>query len=542
MITFLSQNPLLLLFTVAGLGYLIGSIRIGGAKLGVAAVLFVGLGIGALDPALKIPEIVLLMGLAIFVYSIGLSSGPGFFGSFRKKAYKELGFILAMILFHLLLVIVAGLIWQLSSATTAGIYAGTSTSTAALAGLLNAITQSQQGTVDIMLDDAVIGYSLAYPMGVLGVMLMLVLMEKLLRIDLKAEQKALNHIYPINQQIENASLRIDQEKVCHIPLRDLKRDLSTNLVFGRIKRGDETFLSSWGSSLEPGDYVRVAGSEEAIAAFVQMAGSRVDNVFQEDDLEYQHKRVFVSNPEVAGKKLGELNLDEKFAAVVSRIRRGDSDLLAQSNTVLELGDRIRFIARRKDVKGLMDLFGDSYHALSHINLFSFGLGMAMGLILGMVVFELPGGLRFQLGYAGGPLIVAMILGNLRRTGSIVWTLPYGANLTLRQIGLIFLLAGIGIRSGHTFFETFSEGGAGWVFLAGTAVSMLTVLVMVWVGYRMFRIPFTILMGMFANQPAILDFVQQRSKNQLPGIGYGLMFPLALIAKILLVQLLFLFFP
>ena len=205
--------------------------------------------------------------------------------------------------------------------------------------------------------------------------------------------------------------------------------------------------------LKEGDLLTVAGSPEELQELTAMLGKRAEVELSHDRKVYDTHRVFVSNPDVAGQSIASLNLVEKYQAVITRVRRGDVDLLARGDTVLELGDRIRFVARIKDVPKLFTYFGDSYHALSQIDLLSFGLGMAMGLLLGMISFQLPGGISFKLGFAGGPLIVALILGSLRRTGPIVWSLPYSANLTLRQVGLILLLASVGVRSGHTFIST-----------------------------------------------------------------------------------------
>ncbi|MGB0863882.1 MAG: hypothetical protein ACPGXZ_13250, partial [Saprospiraceae bacterium] len=205
-----------------------------------------------------------------------------------------------------------------------------------------------------------------------------------------------------------------------------------------------------------------------------------------------------------------------------------------------LGDRVLIVARHDEMKKLSKLFGNSYQDLSQINLFSFGFGMALGLLLGMVTFQFPGGFTFNLGFAGGPLIVALLLGSVRRTGPIVWTLPYSANLTLRQFGLILLLAGIGIRSGHTFLQTIISGGGGWLFLAGALISIISAFAALFVGYKIFKIPFSFLIGMVSSQPAVLDFSLDRAKNNLPTIGFTLMLPIGLIVKIILVQLLFVF--
>jgi putative transport protein len=207
--------------------------------------------------------------------------------------------------------------------------------------------------------------------------------------------------------------------------------------------------------------------------------------------------------------------------------------------VLELGDRIRFIARRKDLNELSDFFGDSYYASSRVNLFSFGLGIAMGLILGLIEFSLPGGFQFKLGLAGGPLIIGIILGALGRTGPIVWTLPYGANITLQQIGLILLLAVIGLKSGNSFLDSLGQIEGLNIFIGGIFLTMISSYISILIGYKLFKIPYTLLLGFMSNQPAILDFGQNLSKNRIPLIGYTVMFPIAMIIKILYAQVLYL---
>jgi putative transport protein len=232
-----------------------------------------------------------------------------------------------------------------------------------------------------------------------------------------------------------------------------------------------------------------------------------------------------------------LNLDEKYNAVITRIRRGDVEMLAKGDTVLELGDRIRFMARRKDLKELSELFGDSYHQSSKINLFSFGIGMGLGLILGNITFDLGASFSFKLGYAGGPLIIGLILGGIRRTGKVLWTLPYGANVTLQQIGLILLLAALGVRSGSALVQSLSIDAL-WIVLASGIISVSTALTILFLGYKILKRPFGLLMGMVANQPAILDFGIEQANNRLPMYGFTLMFPIALILKILIAQILF----
>jgi putative transport protein len=208
--------------------------------------------------------------------------------------------------------------------------------------------------------------------------------------------------------------------------------------------------------------------------------------------------------------------------------------------VLELGDRVRVLTHRERMDAVSGFFGDSYRALSEIDILTFSLGLALGLLLGIVPVPLPGGIVFRLGFAGGPLIMALILGALGRTGPMVWSLPYSANLTLRQIGLVLFLAGVGTRSGYAFVTTFAQGGGILLFAAGAGITCITALATLWVGHKLLKIPLSLLIGMLSGlqtQPAVLGFALEQTGNDLPNIGYATVYPIATIAKIFLAQLL-----
>jgi len=539
MIEAFKANPLLLLFVVSAIGYWVGSIRVRGTSLGVAAVLFVGLGVGALDKDLMVPEIVIYLGLSIFVYTIGLSSGPGFFATFKRSGFRDILFVVGMLIVSAAITVGLFYLFNLDAATAAGLFAGSTTNTPALAGLLDLIqrTASSQDLSSIA-QNAVVGYSLSYPMGVLGVMLMISLMQKWLKIQYQEEEQELQQEYPISEIITSRTITVTNEAVINLEVRDLFQRFHGRIVFGRLKRGDEVRLATWDTQLQAGDDIVIIAGAKLMDKVMDFLGHSAANQLAYDRRVYDIRGLFVSNPNVAGEKIASLNLQEKYPAVITRVQRGDVTLLANGETILELGDRIQIVARRKDIPALNSFFGNSYEALSHINLFSFGVGMALGLLLGMVDFHLPGGITFNLGLAGGPLIVALFLGYLRRTGTIVWTLPYSANLSLRQFSLILLLAGIGIRSGHTFLATLLEGGGALIFLCGAIISMVSALATLLIGFKLLKIPFSFLTGMVANQPAILDYAMQNSGNKLPTIGYTVMLPVSVITKILVVQILF----
>lgn len=541
MIALLVEEPLLLLFLVTAIGYAIGRIKIKGSSLGVAAVLFVGLFFGALSPDIKLPAIMFEFGLVIFVYTIGLSSGAGFFASFNRRGLRDNLFVLSMITMAALMTTAAHYLLGMKATVTAGMFAGSLTNTPALAGILDTIaTTAPPSQLETLLAEPVVGYSVAYPVGVLGMLVAIAVMQRIWKIDYREDAKRLRNLNLVEKQIYNRTVCITNPKATGVPIHTLRTQEKLTILFGRLKRTESMQLVDGSTQLQLGDLVSVIGTPEDVDRAVGRLGELTDEHLELDRSQYDFRRVFVSNPEIAGMTLAQLHLPEKYDAVVTRIRRGDIDLLAEADTVLELGDRVRVVTQRKNMSALSARFGDSYKALSEVNLLSFGIGMSLGLLLGLIPIPLPGGITFRLGLAGGPLIVGLILGAVRRTGPIVWVLPYSANLTLRQMGLILLLAGIGIRSGYTFITTFQQSGGVSIFVAGAIITTTTAFMTLWIGYKWLKIPYTMLIGMLSalqTQPAVLGFSTEQSESEVPNVGYALVFPIATISKILFAQLL-----
>ena len=535
-----SENPLLLLFSVAALGYFVGNLRFKGNSLGVSAVLFVGLLFGAIYEDVSEPDILFQLGLVFFVYSIGLSSGAAFFKSIKKNGVRDVLFVLIMLSFSAIIAYLLAFFFGFTAADVVGIYSGSTTNTTALDGVIDLIGNRFSGDEMLSLTEAsVVAYSYTYPMGVLGGMIGIILMERFFKINYKDEKSMLKNKYPTEEDIISTTIQVNNPDLSGKQLRDLTAEHNWDVVFGRVMDNKfDVSLPSWNTCLEKGYQIMAIGTEEEVQRVADFLGHTMEFNISYDRKDYDVRRIFVSNPKLVGRSISSLNLDQKYDAVITRLRRGDTDMLAKPNTILELGDRIRFVARRKDLGPLSDYFGDSYFNSSKVNLFSFGLGIAIGLALGMIEFTLPGNINFKLGYAGGPLIVGLILGALYRTGPIVWVLPYSVNVTLRQIGLILLLAVIGVKSGSSFAGSFSLEVGLKLFLGGTILSLATAIFALIIGFKMFKIPFSVLTGFVSNQPAILDFALERSGNNLPMIGYTLVFPIAMVLKIVYAQILF----
>ncbi len=541
MIQILLENPLLLLFTVAAIGYPLGRIKFRGSSLGVAAVLFVGLAIGSLHPDLKLPEIIYLLGLVLFVYTIGLSSGRGFFASFKRKGLRDNALVVGVLIAAAVMAVGVRLVLGLKSTVAAGLFAGALTNTPALAAVLEALKNvAPTALLDQMLAEPVVGYSVAYPMGVVGMILAIGLMQRVFKVDYAAEAHRQRDLNAMTRRILNRTIRVTRPDACEYPIHEIIRQNHWEVVFGRMKHGGELGLANAWTRFCPGDLVTAVGTIEDLDKVTEYLGEPSDVKLELDRRELDYRRFFVSNSKVAGHRLRDLNLPQQFGAVVTRVRRGDIEFLPHGDTVLELGDRVRVLTHRENMEAIAAFLGDSYKAISEIDILSFSLGLALGLLVGIIPIPLPGGVTLKLGFAGGPLMVALLLGKQERTGPLVWSLPYSANLTLRQIGLVLFLAGVGTRSGYAFVTTFTQGGGILIFVAGAIITCATALLALTIGYRVLKIPMGLLTGMLAGlqtQPAVLGYALEQADNDLPNIGYAEVYPIATIAKILLAQVL-----
>lgn len=538
----LAGNHLLLLFMVIGLGYLIGSIRIFGFSLGVAAVLFVGMAFGAIDPRLQLPEYIYIIGLVLFVYAIGLQAGPGFFASFRSHGLR-----FSILAVTLLGVggIIAVLLWWLmdfSAPQTAGLFCGALTNTPALAATIEVIKSMAQqlpaGSADLFAAVPVVTYGLAYPFGVFGVILYFYIFTKLFKVDLAHEEAARlgdsgeEKIFSVTYRITNpAIIGRTIEKVLHSFGR-------TGFVLSRIKHGDTISVVQPDTVIQANDLIVAVGSERgqeiARLLFGEEAGEHIPE--QRENMSY--RRVFVSNKAVIGKTIDEIREMEPFQGAITRLRRGDVEFVPTPSTILERGDRILVVSRLEDANKVAEFFGDSIKSISEADYLSLSLGIVIGVFVGMIPFPLPNGMTFKLGFAGGPLVVGLILGRLERTGPIIWGMPFNANLVLRQIGLVFFLAAIGTRAGQGFGTTFHQGGWSLIIAGGIITTVVTILT-IYLGYRYLKLPMAAVMGMMSGmqtQPACLAYANQQSQNELPNIWYATVYPASMIAKIVFAQI------
>jgi putative transport protein len=524
-ISLVAENPVLLLFGVCALGFLAGRITVGGFSLGVAAVLFVGIGAGAVSDRWVVPEEVWVLGLVTFVYTTGLASGPGFAAAIRRRGLALNAAALAAVSLAVAAVVAAAAVIRAPAGVGAGIFAGSGTTTPALAAAVAYLQQhATAATLAAASAQPVVGYSLCYPLGVL---IPLLACHAVMRRDRSQERARLVE--------ETARVEYLEE----ITIAELAAELEHRVAFGSIFHHGRLSAADPAICVRSGDLVTVVGAPEDVAFAVDVVGERISTETADDRSTLDFRRILVSNPSLAGRSLGDLGLD-RLGATATRVRRGDVDLVARPDLVLELGDHVRVVGPSDGFARVRELLGDSYRSLRELDVLTFSLGIAAGMALGLVPLPLPGGGAFTLGFAGGPLIAGLVLGARERTGRLVWQLPQAANVTLRQLGTVLLLAGIGTKAGQSFAHTVTSPQAVSIVAAGAVVTASVVALTLLAGGRLLRLPASQLSGLVAGvatQPAVLAFATAHAADEDEVlVGYSTVYPLVMIAKIVAVQI------
>lgn len=519
----LRTYPLLTLFLVSGIGYVLGQISFFGFRLGVAGALFAGLFLGAWHPELGIPEILGIFGLVLFVYSMGLQSGPGFFRSLRDHGLRYSAVTITSLLCGLasLLAVAHGL--HLSRERAAGLFTGAATNTPALGVILQLAHSNLPAET----------YSIAYPFGVIGILLCLHLAKKILKPPLESEPTA-QPIHVRNFTIENP--RISSKTIEEV--QSLRPDLAFRI--SRVRHQEKISVSSGAVRLETGDQVVVVGKDESLAQLESLLGRSQEKHLEIDRTEIDFRRIIVSNRALVGKTIAEIAHAIPVPCTITRLRRADEDFVPTPQTCLNFGDRIRVVAHRDNLLRVSQFFGDSIRGTAEMNFASVGVGLVLGVLVGVIPVPVAGFGTFRLGFGGGPLLVALGLGALERSGPFLWTIPTSANLTLRQLGLLLFLVVVGVNSGPGFVRTLAANGP-LLLLGGAAVTLSIVVPALVLGYKVLRIPFEDLTGVISGihtESAAVGFASRMTASERPQVSYSAVYPLALILKVILAQIIF----
>lgn len=541
-LNFLAEYPLVALVLVLACGYALGKIKVAGISLGAAAILFIAIGVSAANPEITFPPLLYQFGLALFVYSIGLSAGREFFATFPTRGWKSnavIAFVMVM-LTGLAATVIHFL--DVDATTAAGTFAGSLTTTPGMAAMVEVLKAEH---ADIA-STPVVGYSLAYPGGVLGAILVAAVGAKLLRVDhiqdARDEGIIQSHLEWRVVEVTQEALSKLTEDGRTITVQQVPQLTDANIVVTRYiasTEGATEQLAYPNAPVVPKMRMVINGTLEELEKATVALGKRVRIDVETNDLTYG--RVIVSNPAIAGRTIKDINpLSHGF--LIARVRRGDREYIAQGNTILELSDSLRVIAPKQSFPKVRKFLGDSETSLANVNLLPYMVGLSIGLLVGTIPIPLPGGTHLALGFGGGPIIAGLILGALGHTGRIQWQMPFHANRVLTGLGLALFLAGVGTVAGPGFRHAITDPSSVTYISFGFFITVLSAVSCGALGMLILKMKWDEAMGLAAavsTNPAVLSYLNEQSRTDLANRGYTTVYPLAMIGKIILSQILIL---
>lgn len=540
-------HSVLLVSVIIASGLILSRIRVAGVSLGVTWVLFVGIvasHFGLLLDSVT-SHFVKEFGLILFIYSIGMQVGPGFFSSFRQGGVTLNLLATGLILIGSATAYLIHIVTSEDLFTMVGVLYGAVTNTPGLGAAQQTFSDMNQGDFNPIFAQ---GYAVAYPLGVVGIILCLILLKSMFRINLGQEQK----LYEKNNkaeggELQTVTLEVANQAVCGRTLRDVQHLSGREVVATRIMHPSEgnIELVTAETKLQLGDRISLVAKPEDADALMALIGNRLDDIDQrqweaEANGTLVSERIIVTNTKMQGKRLADLRLREVFHVNISRVRRAGIEILAQPTLLLQLGDRVTVVGMQEDVKQVSTLLGNSVKRLDQPQLFCTFLGIALGVLLGSLPILLPGmPVPVKLGLAGGPLIVSILLSYYGPRLHLVTYSTSSANLLMREIGICLFMASVGLGAGQGFVATVMEGGYWWV-LYGFIITFVPCMLIGIIARYLFHCSYFTIIGMISGgmtDPPALAYSNSICGNDQASIAYSTVYPLSMFLRVLVAQVL-----
>ncbi|HCI8885778.1 TPA: putative transporter [Klebsiella pneumoniae] len=532
---------------VAVVGLWIGNVKIRGVGFGIGGVLFGGIIVGHfVDQAgvtLSSPMLHFIQefGLILFVYTIGIQVGPGFFASLRVSGLR-------LNLFAILIVILGGLVtavlhklFNIPLPVVLGNFSGAVTNTPAL-GAGQQILRDLGVPFEVV-DQMGMSYAMAYPFGICGILLTMWLVRLFFRINVEKEAQRFEessgnghaHLHTINVRVENPNL--NQMAIQDVPMLN-----SDNIVCSRLKRGELLMVPAPGTLIQAGDLLHLVGRPEDLHNAQLVIGQEVATSLSTRGTDLKVERVVVTNEKVLGKKIRDLHVKQRYDVVISRLNRAGVELVASSSASLQFGDILNLVGRPEAIDAVAAELGNAQQKLQQVQMLPVFIGIGLGVLLGSIPLFIPGfPAALKLGLAGGPLIMALILGRIGSIGKLYWFMPPSANLALRELGIVLFLAVVGLKSGGDFVATLTQGdGLSWIAygIFITAIPLLTVGIL---ARMLAKMNYLTLCGMLAGSmtdPPALAFANNlHATSGAAALSYATVYPLVMFLRIITPQLL-----
>lgn len=535
----IGHSIMLIAITIA-LGIWLGKLKVAKISLGVTWVLFVGIALShfGLRVDAKILHFAKEFGLILFVYSIGLQVGPSFFSSLKKGGLKLNVLAGMVVLLGCVTTYIIHLITNINLATMVGVLSGAVTNTPGLGAAQQTITDIT-GHNDPSLAS---GYAVAYPLGVLGIIFTPILIKLLFKIN--PEKEALNKDNSKEDATQVISIKVKNQKLSGKNIQDIISEFGKPVVITRIKHIDGSVsMIKRDSIVELDDTLLVVIEQENAQDIINLLGEKCN--IEEQDWETEKndlvsRRIVVTKSSLNGQKLSKLNIRSLYGVHITRVYRAEIELIATKDLQLQLGDRVTVVGTEENISKVADLLGNSLKRLNHPNLIPIFFGIFLGIIVGSIPFLFPGIPQpVKLGLAGGPLIVAILIGRYGPGFKMVTYTTQSANMMIREIGIALFLAAVGLEAGENFIETIVNGGYMWI-LYGLLITVIPLFIVGVISRVFFKMDYYTIIGMLAGSttdPPALAFANSVATNDAPSVAYATVYPLTMFLRVLTAQIL-----
>ncbi|ECG8591968.1 putative transporter [Salmonella enterica subsp. salamae] len=532
---------------VAVVGLWIGNIKVRGVGFGIGGVLFGGIIVGHFVDQAGVTlsgdmlHFIQEFGLILFVYTIGIQVGPGFFASLRVSGLR-------LNLFAILIVIMGGLvtailhkIFAIPLPVVLGIFSGAVTNTPAL-GAGQQILRDLGTPMDLV-DQMGMSYAMAYPFGICGILLTMWLMRLIFRVNVEAEaQQHESSLANGHSLIQTMNIRVENPNLNKMAIQDVPILNSDKIICSRLKRDDTLMVPSPGTIIQAGDLLHLVGQAADLHNAQLVIGKEVDTSLSTQGTDLRVERVVVTNEKVLGKRIRDLRFKERYDVVISRLNRAGVELVASSDASLQFGDILNLVGRPASIDAVANVVGNAQQKLQQVQMLPVFIGIGLGVLLGSIPLFVPGfPVALKLGLAGGPLIMALILGRIGSIGKLYWFMPPSANLALRELGIVLFLAVVGLKSGGDFVDTLTQGeGLSWIgygiFI--TAIPLITVGLLARIFAKMNYLTLCgMLAGSMTDPPALAFANNLHATSGAAALSYATVYPLVMFLRIITPQLL-----
>ena len=528
---------------VISVGVLLGKIKVFGVSLGVTFVLFTGILMGhfGFTGETHILHFIREFGLILFVFCIGLQVGPSFFSSFKKGGMTlnmlAVGIVVLNIVVALSIYFIAN--GQVELPMMIGILYGAVTNTPGLGAAQEALNQLHYTG-----DPIALGYACAYPLGVVGIIASIIAIRYIFRINLSKEEKELqSQESDMKHQPHMLHLEVGNESIDGKKLLQVKDFLGRPFVCSRIRHEGHVSIPSQDTEFHIGDQLFIVCSEEDAAAVTAFIGREIQVDWEKQDMPMVSRRILVTKSEINGKKLGSMHFRSMYGVNVTRVNRSGMDLFADPNLILQVGDRVMVVGQQDAVERVAGVLGNQLKRLDTPNIITIFVGIFLGILLGSLPIAFPGmPTPVKLGLAGGPLVVAILIGRFGHKLKLVTYTTMSANLMLREIGIVLFLASVGIEAGEHFVQTVVDGNGLYYVGYGFLITVIPLLIIGIIARLYCKVNYFTLMGLIAGSttdPPALAYANQISGNDAPSVGYSTVYPLTMFLRILAGQMILL---